>query len=208
RRSGTRRVPGSASERPRSRGRWRAFGGRRGRGTRRWRARPRRGSLQRRRCSSPRPRSRRAPTPEGPRGREARGPVRGLRRKEGVFELGASTWRAAMMPHAGRFTYLPPTQGGPSRLDCGRVDASLQKYLSGHESPETRLAVDLLRREKAWRQVLVVPAHDEDADFIEGFADACAAAKGHTLVIVVLNGRASDPADLRARDLATLRTLS
>lgn len=84
------------------------------------------------------------------------------------------------------------------------MDPAVRKYLAGHECPETMLAMPLVAREMGWSHVLVVPVHAEDPSFVEGYRAALGAAKGHGLVIAVLNGRREDTHAARERDLQTL----
>ncbi len=102
-----------------------------------------------------------------------------------------------MMPHSRKKADARPR----ARCTVPLVDSAVRKYLAGHEAAEAKLALPLVQRERSWAHVLVVPAHGERMDFLEGYRAAASAAKGHVLLLVVLNGRRGDPEEMRARDL-------
>ncbi len=71
---------------------------------------------------------------------------------------------------------------------------SVAKYLARYAEPETTLAANL---SSLYRAVLVVPAHRERAELLDGFVEAAANAGGRVLVVLVVNAaKDSSPAAL------------
>ncbi|HEV8246258.1 MAG TPA: hypothetical protein VGP93_10845, partial [Polyangiaceae bacterium] len=78
---------------------------------------------------------------------------------------------------------------------------SIAKYLERYAEPEVRLASLVPGR---YRAVLIVPAHRERAESIDGMRRAAAAAGGRVLVVLVVNAAedSSDSARAETRELA------
>jgi hypothetical protein len=71
---------------------------------------------------------------------------------------------------------------------------SVAKYLARYAEPEAKLVA---RAPTRYRAVLVVPAHRERADLLDGFVEAAANAGGRVLVVLVVNAaKDSSPAAL------------
>jgi hypothetical protein len=82
---------------------------------------------------------------------------------------------------------------------------NLEKYLVRWAEPEARaLAWD----DRAYTQVLAVPALGENVEFLQGYAAAARAAEGRVLVILVVNAAPESDAAHREENTRLLATLS
>lgn len=84
------------------------------------------------------------------------------------------------------------------------ADKAIRKYLARRAAPEIELAARVRDR---YGFALVVPACDEDASMLDGFAEAAANAGAPVLVIAVVNATEDADAAVHARNESLVRAL-
>jgi hypothetical protein len=82
------------------------------------------------------------------------------------------------------------------------MSRTLERYLDRHARPEHAVASRLPTYDAA----IVVPVRNEDAAFVEGMRAACVDAR--VLLVIVVNGRIGDRADVHEANVACLQELS